>query len=60
MLFFLIFFLAMADKISFYDIGGYRENIRRYKDGIEQLTDIQTMIKVPFFFLSSSILLWNF
>ncbi|EFO16842.1 kinase C and casein kinase substrate in neurons protein 2 [Loa loa] len=35
----------MADTTSFYDIGGYRENIRRYKDGIEQLTDVQTMIK---------------
>lgn len=39
----------MADTTSFYDIGGYRENVRRYKEGIEQLTDIQTMIKVPFF-----------
>uniref|UniRef100_A0A0R3S566 SH3 domain-containing protein n=1 Tax=Elaeophora elaphi TaxID=1147741 RepID=A0A0R3S566_9BILA len=35
----------MADTTSFYDIGGYRENVRRYKDGIEQLIDIQTMIK---------------
>ncbi|MCP9266230.1 BMA-SDPN-1 [Dirofilaria immitis] len=35
----------MADTMSFYDIGGYRENVRRYKDGIEQLTDVQTMIK---------------
>ncbi|OZC10420.1 SH3 domain protein [Onchocerca flexuosa] len=35
----------MADTTSFYDVGGYRENVRRYKDGIEQLTDIQTMIK---------------
>ncbi|KAK6109780.1 Variant SH3 domain family protein [Brugia pahangi] len=35
----------MSDTTSFYDIGGYRENVRRYKDGIEQLIDIQTMIK---------------
>ncbi|CAG9539272.1 unnamed protein product [Cercopithifilaria johnstoni] len=35
----------MTDTTSFYDIGGYRENVRRYKDGIEQLIDIQTMIK---------------
>uniref|UniRef100_A0A915Q1E3 SH3 domain-containing protein n=1 Tax=Setaria digitata TaxID=48799 RepID=A0A915Q1E3_9BILA len=35
----------MTDTTSFYDIGGYRENVRRYKDGIEQLSDIQTMVK---------------
>ncbi|VDN04506.1 unnamed protein product [Thelazia callipaeda] len=35
----------MDSATSFYDIGGYRENVRRYKDGIEQLSGIQTMIK---------------
>lgn len=33
------------NEMSFYDIGGYRDNVRRYKEGIEQLNDIQTMIK---------------
>ncbi|VDN26485.1 unnamed protein product [Gongylonema pulchrum] len=33
------------DGLSFYDIGGYRENIRRYKEGIDQLCDIQAMIR---------------
>lgn len=39
------------DGLSFYDIGGYRENVRRYKEGIEQLCDVQTMIKVLLSFI---------
>lgn len=31
---------------GFYEIGAYRHNVRRYKEGIEQLNDIQSMLKV--------------
>lgn len=37
-----------GDVPSFYELGGYRENIRRYKEGIDQLVDIQAMVKVIF------------
>ncbi|VDN58697.1 unnamed protein product [Dracunculus medinensis] len=30
---------------GFYEIGAYRHNVRRYKEGIEQLNDIQSMLK---------------
>lgn len=30
---------------GFYEIGAYRHNVRRYKEGIEQLTDVQLMLK---------------
>lgn len=33
---------------GFYEIGAYRHNVRRYKEGIEQLNDIQSMLKVTF------------
>uniref|UniRef100_A0A0N5A959 F-BAR domain-containing protein n=1 Tax=Syphacia muris TaxID=451379 RepID=A0A0N5A959_9BILA len=30
---------------NFFDIGGYRQNVKRYKDGIDQLAKIQAMLQ---------------
>ena len=33
---------------GFYEIGAYRHNARRYKEGIDELADIQEMLKVHY------------